>query len=1218
MTAKKKKGSEYTADQIQVLKGLEAVRKRPGMYIGSTSARGLHHLVYEVVDNSIDEAMAGYCTEVRVTIHADDSVTVVDDGRGIPVGVHKTEKVPGVELAMTTLHAGGKFDKDTYKVSGGLHGVGVSVVNALSEWLEVEVRREGKKHHQRYERGIKQTELEVTGKVKAKDTGTMVTFKPDSEIFTEMRYNFDTLSNRLRELAFLNKGLKIILEDEREDEGVVEEYQYEGGLAEYVEYLRGSRSPLHQNIVYFEASKPEAEIELALQYDDGFSENTHTFVNNINTHEGGTHLTGLKAALTRTINDYARRNNIFKKNESLSGEDVREGLTCVLSVKVMEPQFEGQTKTKLGNSEVKGAVEAAVNEHLGIFLDEHPKAAKGIIEKSLQAARAREAARKARDLARKKSALEGGVLPGKLADCSINDPSLCELYLVEGDSAGGSAKQGRDRGYQAILPLKGKILNTERARIDKILSNEEIRAIITAIGTGIRDEFDLSNARYQKTIIMSVDAEEHVFVRKGGLTRMVEIGPFIDSLLEESATRSTRAPRCEHRSGDNLGDVLCFDRDTQEVRFRPIKSVIRHPIDETLYEIRTSYGRSVKVTESHSVFVYEDGEVRLKRGDEIRPGDHIVAPRTLSLPTGESETVDILAPLYEDATAREQVWVRGPGVEEWHKHKVREDFIDRPEWTTPRVELDETTATELAELRRASGISNRELCSAIGIKQPVTFYGWEKRANRPREDHFRNYLDAIGAETDAVMRRVRVGRSRLEDTWDREYRAAPRNRVRPYVQLSDLTPADVRWFSGRDDVVLTPTHRGDLGIPIRVAVTPELMTLLGFFVAEGTVSRRGGIRFAIGRGNGAFLPEIAAALQKVFGLEPRAYEGSGERAGELRLLHRVAALFWEEVFGFRGQRATTKRVPDLVFNVSEELRMAFLRGYHRGDGSVADGRITFTTSSEILASGISYLLSSLGTTASMSRREPDGVQREIRGQPIITRHACWTITVCAREDLDRLRPVWEDHPRADRIAAALASTWPHVGRTLQPLEGDLMALEVQSITPVEASNGMVYDFSVERDENFIAGIGGLCAHNTDADVDGAHIRTLLLTFFFRHMRELIEAGYIYIAQPPLYRLQKGKKERYVYTEKEREDVVKQWNGKDKGGKINIQRYKGLGEMNPEQLWKTTMDPASRTILQVTMESAAEADLIFSRLMGDDVEPRRQFIEKNAKFANIDV
>jgi DNA gyrase subunit B len=417
--------------------------------------------------------------------------------------MHPTERKPALEVALTMLHAGGKFDKDSYKVSGGLHGVGVSVVNALSEWLEVEVRRDRKIYRQRYERGDRKTELEVTGKTK--ETGTTISFKPDPEIFTELRYNFDTLANRVRELAFLNAGIRISLSDERDETVRTEVYHYEGGIAEFVEHLRGTRKALHPKVVYIEAERDEADIQLAFQYDDGYNENTFTFVNNINTHEGGTHLTGFKAALTRTLNDYARRANVFRKDlDSLSGEDIREGLTCVLSVKVKEPQFEGQTKTKLGNSEVRGAVESVVNDKLSSFLEENPSVAKTIIEKSLQSARARLAARKARELVRRKNALEGMVLPGKLADCSITDPAMCEIYLVEGDSAGGSAKQGRDRNYQAILPLRGKILNVERARLDKILSNEEIRTIIAALGTGIgEDEFSTKNARYGKVIIMT-------------------------------------------------------------------------------------------------------------------------------------------------------------------------------------------------------------------------------------------------------------------------------------------------------------------------------------------------------------------------------------------------------------------------------------------------------------------------------------------------------------------------------------------------------------------------------------------------------------------------------------------------------------------------------------------------------------------------------------------
>ena len=497
--------SAYGAGQIQVLKGLEAVRKRPGMYIGSTSERGLHHLVYEVVDNSIDEALAGHANQISVTIHPDNSITVTDNGRGIPVDVHPTEGLPGVELAMTVLHAGGKFDKSSYKVSGGLHGVGVSVVNALSQALKVWVKREGKEHYIDFERGKTITKLKVLGKVPSKETGTKVWFRPDDLIFTETDYNYDTLAHRMRELAYLNKGVSILLRDEREGQQKEHTFLAKGGLREFVQYLNSTRKALHSEVIYIETEKDDIGIELAMQYNDGYADNVFTFVNNINTHEGGTHLTGYRSALTRVINQYIQKSSLPKKDKdiSLTGDDVREGLTAVLSVKVHEPQFEGQTKTKLGNSEVEGAVRSVVNDLLATFLEEHPKVGNVIIEKSVSAARAREAARKARDLTRKKSGLDIGNLPGKLADCSLSDPALCELYLVEGDSAGGSAKQGRRRDFQAILPLRGKIINVEKARIDKVLSNEEIRTIITALGTGIRDDFDLEKARYHKIIIMT-------------------------------------------------------------------------------------------------------------------------------------------------------------------------------------------------------------------------------------------------------------------------------------------------------------------------------------------------------------------------------------------------------------------------------------------------------------------------------------------------------------------------------------------------------------------------------------------------------------------------------------------------------------------------------------------------------------------------------------------
>jgi len=494
-------GHAYDARNIQVLKGLEGVRKRPAMYIGTTGQGGLHHLVYEVVDNSVDEALAGFCTEVAVTLHQDASVTVVDNGRGIPVDLHPTQNRPAVEVVMTTLHAGGKFDASSYKVSGGLHGVGVSVVNALSEWLEVEVDRGGKRYHQRYEHGIVATDLKEIGPTDR--TGTIVHWKPDPTVFETLDYNFDTLSQRLRELAFLNKGIRIQFVDERT--GKKHDFQYEGGIVSFVKYLNENKTVLHPIPIYHTRERERVVVEFAVQYNDLYVENVFSFVNNINTVEGGTHLVGFRAALTRTINNYAEREGMLKalKDVTLGGDDVREGLTAVVSVKLHEPQFEGQTKSKLGNTEVKGIVESVVGEGLRTYFEENPQVARKIIEKCIATARAREAARKARDLARRKSILDSGSLPGKLADCQLTDPAQCEIYLVEGDSAGGSAKMGRDRKYQAILPLKGKILNVEKASLDKMLSNEEIRTIITALGTGISDEFDADKARYHRIIIMT-------------------------------------------------------------------------------------------------------------------------------------------------------------------------------------------------------------------------------------------------------------------------------------------------------------------------------------------------------------------------------------------------------------------------------------------------------------------------------------------------------------------------------------------------------------------------------------------------------------------------------------------------------------------------------------------------------------------------------------------
>lgn len=644
---------EYSAESIHVLKGLEAVRKRPAMYIGDTGTRGLHHLVYEVVDNSIDEALAGYCKNITVTIHKGNSVTVEDDGRGIPVDIHPEEKRSALEVVMTVLHAGGKFDKRTYKVSGGLHGVGVSVVNALSEWLKVEVYREGKIYFQEYRRGEPVEPVKVIGKVPANKTGTKVTFLPDKTIFKDINFKFDTLADRMMELAFLNRDITIKLIDERTKEE--ETFHYKGGLIEFIKYLDETRTPLHKTI-YFEGEKDGVPIEVAFQYNDGYQENIFTYVNNINTHEGGTHLVGFKTALTRTLNNFASKNNLIKDGKiTLIGDDFREGLTAVLSVKVAEPQFEGQTKTKLGNSEVKSAVETFIGEKLSEYLEENPSVGKKIIEKVLRAAESREAARKARELVRRKNALDDSSLPGKLADCSIKDPEHCEIYIVEGDSAGGSAKQGRDRRFQAILPLRGKILNVEKARLHKILENEEIRAIVTAIGGGIGEDFDISKVRYGKIILMTDADVDGSHIRTLLLTFFFR---HMRELIEQGKVYIAQPPLYRIKKGKE--EYYAYDDKERDEIIKRLKSNGKAKDEDLEEEIEMSEGESEKKLLGGIVVS------RYKGLGEMNP-------EQLWATTMNPETRTILQVTIENAAAAEKIFeiLMGDAVE------PRRKFIEK-------------------------------------------------------------------------------------------------------------------------------------------------------------------------------------------------------------------------------------------------------------------------------------------------------------------------------------------------------------------------------------------------------------------------------------------------------------------------------------------------------------------------------------------------------------
>ena len=1374
---------DYDAGSLQSLEGLDGVRERPAMYIGSTDTNGLHHLVQEVVDNSIDEALAGYCDQITVTIHTDGSVSVEDNGRGIPVD-QTGEGIPGVQSVVTDIHAGGKFDNDAYKVSGGLHGVGISAVNALSTAFDVTVRRDGTVWHQLYDRGRPNPDGEMEELRELNDnegTGTTIRFWPDADIFETTEFSYDRLLSRLRELAFLNPGVNITTRDLRPEDTLEQSFQYDGGIREYVEYLNDGRDALHSEVVFFdgaeEISEGPVEVEVAMQVTKDVQSSIHAFTNNIHTKDGGTHITGFKTSLTRTLNSYANNHGLLGDlDENLKGEDVREGLTAVISVKHPDPQFEGQTKTKLGNREVRGIVETTMNEELTTYLEERPDIAERIVKRAVQAAKARKKAKKAQEVARRDTPLSSTSLPGKLADCQEKDPTKAELFIVEGDSAGGcftgetevalasgrsitfeelveeqqdgeshycyttddygqiqlqeitnprktredanlvritlsngetiectpdhefmlretgykeaqnlesgdylmpinreqasatlevsldlmstrqghveknaesisvqsvesldrtadvydievpethnfalesgvfvhnSAKQARDRENQAVLPIKGKILNVEKHRLDRILENDQIRNIVTATGAGIGDEFDIDDVRYQNIILFSVAGDEHAFVRSPqGEVQMVEIGDFIDEAVETDG------------EAHEDYEVMCFGKDDHETKFKPISQVVRHKISEPLHKVTTQYGRNVKATASHSLFVYEDGEVTTKPTDEITEDDYVVAPRRNPLDGAKfgnaPEKFDLLEELAELDDLEHTIYARGEGIRHMYKTRVLDDHADNPEFSEKRVSPTGNQRAALSDARNEQGLAQHEVCDAIGIAQPITLSQWERGNRRPTISNFRAWCEELGFNAAEMIEKADVEGSLIEQRWKNQYSTTTqKNRVREYIDVRELDEDDLERIPDEADLTITPEKYADNGIDRYVDVDEALLDLMGFWTAEGSCSDRNGVRLAMGASNQHIIGHYQDRFEDVFGLRAK-YSDSGTRAGEVKLVNRVAAVVWQRVFGLDASHASEKEMSDLVFNVGEELQNAWLRGYTRGDGTLnSGGCVTWYTTSRSLSSALTYLLSSRGIVPSTTKNEVSGNTFDASDYPslgntekITARYDRYDITVAANEDIRTLENVWTELRGHGDILENLGN---EIERNFVEISDDLMAVPVRSNKEVEPEEDeYVYDFAVEKDHTFVAGYGGITCSNTDADVDGAHIRTLILTLLYRHMPELLENGYVYSAKPPLYRIRYKGDTYDAMTEAERERIVEE---KCNGSPDQVQRFKGLGEMNPQQLWDATMDPENRTLKRITIDEAAKADRMFSVLMGDDVGPRKEFIQENAEDAD---
>ena len=1235
----------YTARHLSVLEGLEAVRKRPGMYIGSTDSRGLQHCLAEILDNAVDEALAGYCTGIEVTLHADGSAEVRDNGRGIPVDAERKTKLSGVELVMTRLHAGGKFGGGSYTASGGLHGVGASVVNALAARLDVEVDREGHTWAASFRRGVtgefdgpgpaasftRKSGLRQLSRVTRRATGTRIRFWPDRQVFTkDASFSFDALTERARQTAYLVPGLTISIReepsagtpngDQAEPERVKQAaFRFDGGISEFCAHL-GSGEPVTEVLRLtgsgsFTETIPvlddrghmtptevgrDMQVDVALQWGSGYDLMVRSFVNVIATPHGGTHVTGFERSMVSTLNEQLRAARLLKNGDkAVIKEDVLEGLVAIVSVRLPEPQFEGQTKEVLGTPAAAKIVADVVSAQLGAYFESPPRGAKqqarAVLEKVISAAKARIAAREHRDNQRRKSVLASSSLPAKLVDCRSSD-DRSELFIVEGDSALGTAKLARDSEFQALLPIRGKILNVQKASLADMLKNAECASIIQVIGAGSGSSFDLDSARYQRVILMSVAPGEPVLLTdRDGRFTLRRIGPAIDEVIGSGDTTA-------------IAETVSVDLARRTTRISPLKQLIRHHHRGEMYQIKTAYGRCVTVTGGHSVFTYEDGEFALKPASELRVGDLVVAPRQLPRPAPQHE-ID-LATLLHRTGHDNAIRIEGEAVRRLLAAKAAARQPAHLRRDSRRIRLPQSEWARLAGARKAKGITCAEMADKLGYRQPCSISEFETCRSMPPEPVFRRYLTEVGEPwPDAAE----VMASLVEQWSATTSRNEPYRHVAPAAWLADLSEEDLSWLAsqddGRDVVLYARAHRAD-AIRRFLPVTEELCYMLGWYLAEGSISSRGArLNFSLGADDDGYMPALIAAIVTVVGRRPVLAARRPDIPNARHLyVHAPVLARVVKAMGM-GEHASRKRLPDLLLNCDENGQLAFLEGFFLGDGTKdrSGRKLTFATSSADIANSLLYLLGQLGVVAGLSRRP--GAKPQIRGQEVATEPS-YTVNVTGKEALTRLRRLWRSAPCADAYEAHIARPARRAG--YEPISEDLMALPIRAIRRLHY-DGDVYDLSVPEDENFISGTGGLCSHNSDADVDGAHIRTLLLTLFHRYLRPMMDAGRVFAAVPPLHRIEltstrKGQdKYRYTYSDAELNRTLLELERRGQRWKEPVQRYKGLGEMDASQLAETTMDPRRRTLRRIRIEDAAGAAGIFSLLMGTEVAPRRDFI-----------